>query len=87
MYVMRMPQVGMGMTEGDVVEWMIGEGEEVREGQDIVQVELAKASTVLQSPASGVILKIVGEDGATVGVGEPLAVIGEPGEALPPEYA
>ena len=87
MYVMRMPQVGMGMTEADVVEWMLGEGEEVAEGDDIVEIEMAKASTMLQAPVSGVILKIVAGDGTTVGVGEPIAVIGERGESLPAGFA
>lgn len=84
---MRLPQVGMGMTEADIVEWMLGEGEPVREGEDLVEIEMAKASTMLQAPASGVIRKIVAEDGTTVAVGEPIALIGEPDEALPPEFA
>jgi pyruvate dehydrogenase E2 component (dihydrolipoamide acetyltransferase) len=76
----RFPDVGEGITEGEVVLWLVEEGEEVDKDQPIVQVETDKAVVEIPSPVEGVILRIFFHEGDIVKVGETLVVIGEEGE-------
>lgn len=78
----KFPDVGEGITEGEVVKWEIREGDKVQEHQPIVKIETDKAIVEIPSPRSGTILKIYHKEGDTIKVGETLVVIGEPGEAL-----
>jgi pyruvate/2-oxoglutarate dehydrogenase complex dihydrolipoamide acyltransferase (E2) component len=71
----RLPQWGMGMSEGTIVEWRKQLGEAVHEGEAIAQVETAKVDTELESPESGVLVEILVEAGETVAIYTPLAVI------------
>ncbi len=71
----RLPQWGMGMTEGEIVEWLVAEGEKVAEGEPLVEVETAKATEVMDAPASGVLAKILAPVGEVVPVQGVLAVI------------
>ena len=73
----KFPDVGEGITEGEIVEWLVKEGDIVKEDQTIVKVETDKAVVDLPSPASGVVLKIFKKEGATVKVNEALVEIGE----------
>lgn len=72
---MRLPQWGMGMTEGTVVEWLKEVGDQVREGEPIAHVEAAKVETELEAPETGVLAEIKVPPGATVEVYTTLAVI------------
>ena len=54
----KFPDVGEGITEGEIVEWLVKEGDSINEDQTIVKVETDKAVVDLPSPASGVIVKI-----------------------------
>jgi len=78
----KFPDVGEGITEGELVEWLVKEGEEVKEHQAIARVETDKAVVEIPSPKSGTILKINFKAGDTVKVGEVLAVIGDKGESV-----
>ena len=73
----KFPDVGEGITEGEIVEWLVNEGDIVKEDQTIVKVETDKAVVDLPSPASGVVLKIFKKEGETVKVNEALVEIGE----------
>ncbi|HLC22512.1 MAG TPA: dihydrolipoamide acetyltransferase family protein [Candidatus Nanoarchaeia archaeon] len=73
----KFPDVGEGITEGEIVEWLVKEGDIVKEDQTIVKVETDKAVVDLPSPASGVVLKIFKKEGETVKVNEALVEIGE----------
>jgi pyruvate dehydrogenase E2 component (dihydrolipoamide acetyltransferase) len=70
------------MEEGRLVEWKKQEGEAVAVGDVLAEVETDKAVMELVARAAGTLLKHIVEAGATVPVSEPVAVIGEPGEAL-----
>ena len=79
-----MPQMGYDMREGTVVRWRKQEGESVTRGEVIAEIETDKATVEMEAYSAGVLSKIVVEEGITVPVGELIAVIGEPGETLPP---
>jgi len=76
----KFPDVGEGITEGEVVLWLVEEGERIEQDQPMVQVETDKAVVEIPSPRAGVILKILFQEGEIVKVGQTLVVIGEEGE-------
>jgi pyruvate/2-oxoglutarate dehydrogenase complex dihydrolipoamide acyltransferase (E2) component len=76
----RMPDIGEGLTEAEIVAWLVEEGEVVAVGQAIVEVETAKTTVEIPAPQAGTILRLVGDAGDTVVVGEVLFVIGSRGE-------
>ena len=78
-----LPQWGMNMEDGTLTRWLVNEGDEIAEGQPLVEVETAKINSELESPASGVVYHIMAAEGSLVKVGELVAVIGEPGENPP----
>ena len=78
-----LPQWGMNMEEGTLVKWLVAEGDEVDEGQPLVEIETAKINSELESPTSGVVAHIMESEGSTVKVGTLVAVIGAPGENPP----
>ena len=78
-----LPQWGMNMEDGTLTRWLVSEGDEIAEGQPLVEVETAKINSELESPASGVVYHIMAAEGSLVKVGELVAVIGEPGENPP----
>jgi pyruvate dehydrogenase E2 component (dihydrolipoamide acetyltransferase) len=71
----RLPQWGMGMTEGTVLQWYKAEGDAVAEGEALVEIESAKITNVIEAPASGILTRIVAGQDVTVGVAELLGVI------------
>ena len=79
-----MPQMGYDMREGTVARWLKQEGDSVARGEVIAEIETDKAMVEMESYAAGVLGKIVVEAGRTVPVGELIAVITDPGEAVPP---
>lgn len=78
--VFKFPDVGEGITEGEVVNWLVDEGDEVEEDQALVEVETDKAVVEIPSPYSGTLLTQHAAEGDTIEVDEDLATIGEPGE-------
>jgi 2-oxoisovalerate dehydrogenase E2 component (dihydrolipoyl transacylase) len=77
-----MPQLGESVVEGTVGRWLIAEGETIEEYQPLLEVETDKVNTEIPSPATGVLLKVLVPEGATVGTGTVLALIGQPDEAV-----
>lgn len=71
----RLVQFGMGMIEGTVVGWLKQVGDEVTEGEPLVEIDAEKVTTEMVSPASGVLTSILVEPGETVPVRELLATI------------
>lgn len=71
----RLPQLSMGMSDAEVVEWYVAEGETVEEGADLVEIEAEKAREVLPAPVSGTLTKIVAVEGDIVEVRGLLGVI------------
>jgi pyruvate dehydrogenase E2 component (dihydrolipoamide acetyltransferase) len=78
-----MPRYSLTMQKGTVVKWLKKEGETVEKGEPLVEVEADKVTTEVESPVSGVLLKICTPGETEVPVGEPMAFIGQPGEPLP----
>lgn len=76
----RLPDIGEGLTEAEIVRWLVAEGEEVKADQVIVEVETDKAVVEIPSPYAGVVLSRGGSEGDVIEVGEVLVTIGEPGE-------
>jgi pyruvate dehydrogenase E2 component (dihydrolipoamide acetyltransferase) len=80
----RLPDIGEGLTEGEVVQWLVEVGDPVGVDQPLVELETDKAVTDIPSPFAGVVLYRGGEAGSTIMVGEILVVIGYEGEAWAP---
>ena len=78
-----MPQMGYDMREGTVVRWYKQEGETVDRGEVIADIETDKATVEFEAYTGGVLGRIVAEAGIAVPVGELIAIITEPGEAVP----
>lgn len=77
-----MPKLGLTMTEGTVVKWNKAVGDNVTAGEALVEIETDKINNVIESPASGTLLKVFVSEGDTMEVTGLIAVIGEPGEKI-----
>ncbi|MBM9437400.1 dihydrolipoamide acetyltransferase family protein [Actinacidiphila bryophytorum] len=71
----RMPDVGEGLTEAEILKWYVAVGDAVTDGQVICEVETAKAAVELPIPYDGVVSEIRFEEGTTVDVGTPIIVV------------
>jgi pyruvate dehydrogenase E2 component (dihydrolipoamide acetyltransferase) len=71
----RMPQWGMGMTEGTITKWLKAEGDTVEFDEPLVEVETAKAEGEITAPVAGKLSKILVQEDETVPVQELLALI------------
>ncbi|MGB6340322.1 MAG: dihydrolipoamide acetyltransferase family protein [Candidatus Aminicenantaceae bacterium] len=78
----RFPDVGEGITEGEIVKWRVKEGDAIEEDQTLADIETDKAIVEVPSPYSGTILKRYFKEKDIVKVGEVLVIIGEKGESL-----
>ncbi len=70
--VFTMPDLGEGLEEGEIVAWLVAEGEAVELNQPLVEVETAKATVEIPSPFAGVVAVLHGAVGEAVAVGAPL---------------
>src|SRR5215470_20090227 len=85
----KLPDVGEGLTEADIVSWRVKPGDTVKVNQVIVDIETAKAVVELPSPWDGVVSSLLVDEGQTVDVGVPIISIevaggtegGQPSEA------
>lgn len=77
-----MPKLGLTMTEGTIDEWLVKAGDAVKQGDIIATISSEKLSSEVESPADGVILEIVAQVGDTIPCKEPMAYLGEEGEAI-----
>jgi len=77
----RLPDLGEGLPEAEIVQWLVAEGDEVRLNQPIAEVETAKAIVELPSPFAGVVQRLHAGAGDVVEVGSPLIEIDVPGGA------
>ena len=71
----KLPDVGEGLTEGEILQWMVGVGDTVTLNQPIVEVETAKAAVEIPAKWGGVVTRIFHEAGTTVEVGAPIIAI------------
>ena len=70
-----MPKFGEVMEEGTLIEWKKKEGDAVEKGEVVLEIETDKANTDVESTATGVIQEILVQEGETVAVNTPLALI------------
>ena len=76
-YEFRLPDLGEGLTEGEVARWLVEVGQEIAEDDPLVEVQTDKATVEIPSPASGTVSRILVPEGAVVAVGTALVVIGD----------
>jgi 2-oxoisovalerate dehydrogenase E2 component (dihydrolipoyl transacylase) len=79
--VFMMPDLGEGLEEGRVVEWLVNVGDDVQLNQPLVEVETAKAAVEIPSPFAGTITTLHGSEGEGVPVGSPLVTFEVAGSA------
>lgn len=87
MNIFKLPDLGEGLTEVEIVEWLINVGDEVQLDQPLVSVETAKAIVEIPSPQKGKIYKLYGEASDIVQVGDPLIEFEGEGSAVKEEQA
>ncbi|MDQ1486851.1 MAG: hypothetical protein QOJ62_2544 [Actinomycetota bacterium] len=71
----KLPDVGEGLTEAEIVRWHVKPGDRVAQNQTIVEIETAKALVELPSPFAGVVSELLVPEGATVDVGTPIIIV------------
>jgi len=84
-YAFKLPDLGEGLTEGEVARWLVAEGDEIAEDQPLVEIQTDKTTVEIPSPAAGKVTSILVAEGDVVPVGTVLVVIGGDGTepALP----
>ncbi len=75
-----MPQMGESIAEGTITKWLVKIGDRVERDQPLFEISTDKVDAEIPSPASGVLLEVKFEEGATVPVNEVVAILGEEGE-------
>jgi pyruvate dehydrogenase E2 component (dihydrolipoamide acetyltransferase) len=78
-YEFKLPDLGEGLTEGEVARWLVAEGQEIAEDDPLVEIQTDKATVEIPSPAAGVVARILVAEGEIVPVGTVLVVIGDDG--------
>jgi pyruvate/2-oxoglutarate dehydrogenase complex dihydrolipoamide acyltransferase (E2) component len=72
---MRLPKLGAGVDKGIIIAWLIKEGQKVRKGEPVMQIETDKAIGEVESPLDGEVIKLMKPEGSEVAVGEFIALI------------
>ena len=75
-YEFRLPDLGEGLTEGEIARWLVSEGQEIAEDDPLVEIQTDKTTVEIPSPAAGVVTRILVAEGDVVPVGTLLVVIG-----------
>lgn len=78
----NMPKLGFDMAEGTLIRWVKQVGENINKGDVLAEIETDKATVEVESPASGVVLQHIVDQGAIVPVNAPIAVVGKEGEKV-----
>ena len=83
MKTVEMPKMGDTMEEGKILRWIKQEGDQVKRGESLAEVETDKVNIEIESFASGVLRKILVAEGESAPIGAGIALIGAPDEPLP----
>jgi len=78
-YELKLPDLGEGLTEGEIARWLVREGQEVAEDDPLVEIQTDKTTVEIPSPAAGVVSRILAAEGDVIPVGQVIVVIGEDG--------
>jgi pyruvate/2-oxoglutarate dehydrogenase complex dihydrolipoamide acyltransferase (E2) component len=90
-YEFKLPDLGEGLTEGEVARWLVAEGQEIAEDDPLVEIQTDKTTVEIPSPAAGRVARILVGEGQIAAVGTVLVVIGDealsesPSDAVAPE--
>jgi len=79
-FTFNMPDIGEGIAEAEIVGWHVGVGDRVEEDQEIVDMMTDKATVPMESPVTGTVVEVAGEEGDMVSIGAMLVVIEVEGE-------
>ena len=82
MYEFKLPDLGEGIQEGEILKWHVAEGDEIAMDAPLVDMETDKAAVTIPSPAAGKVTNLAGGVGDIVNVGQIVAMIGD-GEGTP----
>src|SRR5919201_1760837 len=83
-YEFRLPDLGEGLTEGEIARWLVTEGDQIEEDAPLVEIQTDKTTVEIPSPAAGRVAKILVAEGDVVPVGTVLVVIGDGDVAASP---
>jgi len=86
-YEFKLPDLGEGLTEGEIARWLVEVGQEIAEDDPLVEIATDKTTVEIPSPAAGVVSSILVGEGEVVPVGTVLVVIGGDGTATAPAAA
>jgi pyruvate dehydrogenase E2 component (dihydrolipoamide acetyltransferase) len=75
-----MPQLGLTMEKGTILQWLKTEGEKLEKGQPVVLIQTEKVEYEVEAPAAGTLLKVAAKEGAELPVGGLMGILGQPGE-------
>jgi pyruvate dehydrogenase E2 component (dihydrolipoamide acetyltransferase) len=84
-YEFKLPDLGEGLTEGEIARWLVSEGQEIAEDDPLVEIATDKTTVEIPSPAGGKVSQILVQEGEVVPVGTVLVVIGGNGVAPAPK--
>ena len=76
-YEFKLPDLGEGLTEGEIAKWLVAEGDEIEEDAPLVEIQTDKTTVEIPSPAAGKVTRILVAEGDVVPVGTVLVVIGD----------
>lgn len=77
-----MPKLGLTMRNGVITKWLKKEGDPVKKGEPIAEIETDKITNVVECPADGYLLKIIAAEGEERNILEPIGIVGEKGEEV-----
>src|SRR5947208_4107684 len=83
-YEFKLPDLGEGLTEGEIARWLVSEGDEITEDAPLVEIQTDKTTVEIPSPAAGVVARILVAEGVVVPVGTVLVVIGDENGSVAP---
>jgi pyruvate dehydrogenase E2 component (dihydrolipoamide acetyltransferase) len=82
-YEFKLPDLGEGLTEGEIGRWLVAVGQEIAEDDPLVEIATDKTTVEIPSPAAGVVAQILAQEGDVVPVGTVIVVIGGDGASAP----
>jgi pyruvate/2-oxoglutarate dehydrogenase complex dihydrolipoamide acyltransferase (E2) component len=84
-YEFKLPDLGEGLTEGEIARWLVSEGQEIAEDDPLVEIQTDKTTVEIPSPAAGKVARILAAEGDVVPVGSVIVVIGDGEVTAAPE--
>src|SRR4026209_94960 len=84
-YQFKLPDIGEGIAEAEIVAWHVKVGDKVEEDQQLADMMTDKATVEMESPVAGTVTKLAGEVGAQIAIGSVLVEIETEGAAAPAE--